>query len=200
MIIADIDQLSDEWLRAKAGLISASSMDKVVTSKGVLSQSHKAYMYQLAGESFIGRRAESYQNATMLRGIVLEPVARANYAWDNDVEVREVGICYKDEKKRIGCSPDGLISEDGGLEIKCPEIHTHIQYLLEKKLPTTYFQQVQSSLFITDREWWDFMSYYPGLPDFIIRVYPDKAFHANLDVILKTFVFELDEMIEKLKN
>jgi hypothetical protein len=153
----------------------------------------------LAGESITGKKTETYQSAAMTRGIEMEPEARALYEMLTDNEVQQVGCCYKDEKKNYLCSPDGLIDPDGGWEGKCPLIHTHVEYLLKNKLPTAYIQQVQGSLFITGRKWWDFTSYFPGLPMLIVRVKPDKEFHAKLKKELDKFVVELAAMIKKLK-
>jgi hypothetical protein len=200
MIPVDIEQGSPEWFSEKAYKPSASCFDKIVTSKGERSAQRKAYLYQLAGESIVGQKVETYQSQAMTRGIEMEPEARTLYEMLTDNEVRQVGCCYKDEKKNYLCSPDGLIDPDGGFEVKCPMVHTHVGYLLKGKLPTAYIQQVQGSMLITGAQWWDFMSYYPELPPLIVRVYPDKEFHEKLEKELNKFVVELEQTIEKLKE
>ena len=129
----------------------------------------------------------------MQRGIELEPEARALFQLITGKEVAEVGICYHDERKDRSCSPDGLSEEDEGLEIKCPSLAVHIEYLLGNKLPTAYFQQVQGSLYITGLERWHFFSYYPCIKPFHIVVERDEVWIAKLSKALDNFVVELDE-------
>uniref|UniRef100_A0A6H1ZFG2 Putative exonuclease n=1 Tax=viral metagenome TaxID=1070528 RepID=A0A6H1ZFG2_9ZZZZ len=196
MIILDLEQRSPEWYQAKAGLPSASDFDKILTLKGEPSKSRQKYLYQLAGEKIIGVKEATYQSFAMQRGVELEAEARNYYELLYD-SVQEVGLCLADNKL-YGCSPDGLVGEDGGLEVKCPSLAVHIEYLLKGGLPSDYFQQVQGSLFVTGRKWWDFMSYYPNCQAHIIRVTPDKEFHRALAVELQLFCKELDEITKKL--
>lgn len=199
MIVIDCEQMSEQWFAEKAGKPSASNFDKIITTKGEPSKMAKKYLYQLAGESITGLKTESYQNAAMLRGIELEPQARSLFEMIHDVEVKQVGLCYPDEQKKYLCSPDGLL-EDAGLEIKCPEIHTHVSYLIEGKLPTDYFQQVQGGMAVTGLPFWHFMSYFPGLPPFIIKVERDDAFISKLKTELDVFCFDLVTTVKKLKE
>lgn len=199
MIIIDCEQMSEQWFAEKAGKPGASSFDKIVTTKGEPSKQAKNYLYQLAGETLTGLKAESYQNAAMIRGIELEPDARSLFEMIHDVEVERVGLCYPDEQKKYLCSPDGLIGNEG-LEIKCPIMHTHVSYLLEQKLPTEYFQQVQGSMAVTGFESWWFMSYYPGIAPFIIKVVRDDVFIAKLTAELNSFCQELAMTVKKLKE
>lgn len=201
MIVIDCEQGGEQWFAEKAGKPSASNFDKVVTTKGEPSKQAKKYLYQLAGESITGLKAESYQNASMLRGIELEPQARSLFELIHDVEVKQVGLCYPDEQKKYLASPDGLIvGKEEGIELKCPEIHTHVSYLMEGKLPTDYFQQVQGSMLVTGFETYWFMSYYPGLPPFIIKVERDNAFLERLKAELDSFCMELAMTVKRLKE
>jgi putative phage-type endonuclease len=199
MIIVDCEQLSDEWFAARCGVPSASRFNKIVTTNGDRSKQATAYMYQLAGERIIGKAEETYMSASMQRGIEMEPKARQLYEMINDVDVQEVGLCYNDEHKQCSCSPDGLI-DPKGLEIKCPEIHTHIDYLLRGKLPTAYFQQVQGSMLVTGYDEWDFMSYFPGLPPLIVTVERNENFITALSEQLDEFCFDLAITTRKLKE
>ena len=199
MIILDCKQLDETWWKAKCGLPSAGSFDQIVTSKGEPSKQKQKYLYQLAGELVSGIKPESYTNQAMLRGIEMESEARKYFEFVNDVEVNQVGLVYYDEQKQFSCSPDGLL-EDAGLEIKCPLIHTHVGYLLENKLPTDYFQQVQGSMFVTGFNFWNFLSYYPGLPSLMIQVERDEKFIEKLKAEISKFCFELAEITTKLQN
>jgi putative phage-type endonuclease len=199
MKIIECEQNTPEWFKIKCGVPSASNFDKIVTTSGDKSKSTKKYMYQLAGEKITGVKEETYQNAAMLRGIELEPEARNYYELLNDVEVQQVGFCLHD-KEHCGCSPDGLVGEHGLIEIKCRSLAVHVECLINNKLPTIYFQQVQGQLYVTGREWCDFMSYYPGdIKQLIVRVYPDKLFQKSLEIELNLFCDELNQTIERIK-
>ena len=195
----DIEQGSPEWLALRVGLPTASCFDKIITTKGVPSKSAKKYIYQLAGERMLGFSPEGYQNDAMIRGNELEPEARAAYEFITERKVKEVGFCFKDDRKLYGASPDGVIGEDGGLEIKCPTLAVAIEYLDKGKLPTAYVQQVQGTLLVTGRLWWDFLSYYPGLPPLIVRVERDEKLIAALSYELESFCIDLDELTERLR-
>lgn len=198
MIIEDFKQGSPEWFAARVGIPSASIFDKLITSKGVLSTSRQKLIYKLAGEKIIGEKEEGYTNGAMQRGIELEPEARALFELITGLEVEEVGLCYYDERKDRSCSPDGLVGKDEGLEIKCPELQTHVEYLIGGKLPTKYIQQVQGSLYITGLDRWHFFSYYPGMRPFHIVVERDEVFIAKLDKALNDFVTELEDTYKLL--
>ena len=198
MRVVNCEQRSPEWFAARLGVPSASEFDKIITTKGDPSKQAEKYLYRLAGEFVSGKAEETYQNASMARGVELELEARQLYEFSHNVEVVQVGFCLSDDV-RAGCSPDGLIGEDGGMEIKCPIVSTHVEYLLGGVLPSEYFQQVQGSLFITGRKWWDFMSYYPGLKPLIVRVYPDQKFIPALRAELASFAGKLDGVISRIK-
>lgn len=198
LIENSFEQRSPEWYAAKAGIPSASNFDKIITTTGQPSKQAEKYMYQLAGERLLGKIEEGYCNAAMTRGIEMEPEARQFYEVLHDCEVEQVALVYRDERKLYSCSPDGLLPS-GGLEIKCPSLAVHIEYMLGGKLPATYYQQVQGSLFVTGLEWWDFESYYPGVKPFLIRVEPDLKFHAKLEAALEQFCTELDKITDKLR-
>ena len=199
MIILDVPQLSDEWFSARVGVPSASNFDKIITMSGKPSTQRQKYLYQLAGEKVTGCKEESYQNAAMLRGIELEPEARNWYEWHTGNDVTEVGLCYLDDNKNVSCSPDGLIGEAGGLEIKCPSLSVHAEYLYSGKIPATYYQQVQGSLYVTSRKWWDFLSYYPGkINSLLVTVERDEKFITKLADELEKFNLELDKIYRKI--
>lgn len=190
-------QNSPEWYLARCGVPSASNFDKIVTTKGEPSKQRTKYLWQLAGERITKKPEESYQNASMLRGNEMQSEAKSLYEIINDVTVQEVGFCLDDSNK-YGSSPDGLIGEDGGLELKCPQMATHVGYLLDNTVPTDYIQQVQGNLLVTGRKWWDFKSYYPGIKPLIIRVYPDEKFLKLLKSELIMFCEELETVVKKI--
>jgi len=192
------DQLSPEWFEARCGVPGASSFDKIITSKGDPSAQAYKLMLKFAVERVSGKSEESFTSFSMQRGIELEAEARGAYELIMDSKVDCVGFCVADGEYLYGCSPDGLVGEDGGIEIKCPSAAVHAEYLLANKLPTEYFQQVQGSLHVTKRKWWDFVSYYPSVRPLIVRVYPDLEFHKKLETEMKKFCIELDKTINKI--
>lgn len=198
MIIVDCVQGTEEWFKIKAGLPSASNFDKIITTKGEPSKQSQKYLYQLAGEKITGLKDATFQSEAMDRGIELEAEARQFYEMVRDCKVDQVGLCIHD-KKRYSCSPDGLVGEDGLLEIKCPLIATQVGYLLDGEVPTDYFQQVQGQLLVTGRKWCDFVSYYPGLKPLIVRVMPDPGFIQKLEIELETFCNRLEDVIKKIQ-
>ena len=193
MIIENFEQGSPEWFAARVGIPSASVFDKLITSKGALTTSRQKLIYKLAGEKVLGEKEEGYSNGAMQRGIELEPEARSLFELITGKEVKEVGLCYYDERKDRSCSPDGLVGDKQGLEIKCPSLAVHVEYLLSNKLPTAYFQQVQGSMYITGLDQWHFFSYYPGIKPFHIIVERDEIWIAKLGKMLDNFVAELEE-------
>lgn len=199
MIIENVVQGTEEWKKERAGIPTASSFDKIITTKGEPSKQRTKYMYQLVAERITGVKEENYQNGVMQRGIQMEEEARRMYELMTGNTVMQVGVCYPDEKKPYGCSPDGLIGDDGAIEIKCPTSAVHVGYLLEGVLPTDYFQQVQGQLLITGRKWVDFFSFYPGLKPLLIKVKPDKKFIEALKTELESFCGELAEITERIR-
>ncbi len=197
MKLIECEQKTPEWHAARCGIPTASNFDKLITTTGKQSTQRTKYMYQLAGECVSGKAEVGYQSSAMLRGIEIEEEARSFYEFTSSVEVQRVGFCLSDCGK-YGASPDGLVGEDGMLEIKCPTLAVHVGYLLEGKLPTDYFQQTQGQLFVTGRKWSDFISYYPGLTPLVIRVLPDADFHASLNLELVSFCAELEQIIKRI--
>jgi putative phage-type endonuclease len=198
--IIDVVQGTPEWHASKCGVPSASNFDKIVTTKGEPSKQREKYLYQLAGERIIGKAEETYQNGAMFRGIEMEAEARLLYELRTSETVQQVGFCVTEGKHIFGASPDGVIGEDGLLEIKCPLLSTHVSYLLGGCLPVEYFQQVQGQLLVTGRKWLDFVSYYPGIKPHVYRVKPDKKFMEALEYELNGFCVELEVITKKLKE
>lgn len=197
MRLIECVQGTTEWHAARCGIPTASEFDKIITTQGKQSTQRTKYMYKLAGESIAGAEENSYQSAAMIRGNETEAEARRFYEFATGESVDEVGFCLSD-CGRYGASPDGLVGEDGQVEIKCPTLAVHVGYLLAGVLPTEYFQQTQGQLFVTGRKWSDFVSYYPGIKPLIVRVYPDGSFHKMLGVELEGFCGELEQLTLRL--
>jgi hypothetical protein len=200
MIIRDdIIQGTEAWFIEHAGKPGASSFNKIITTSGSPSKQANDYALQLAGEYLLGTVEHGYVSFAMQQGLDRENEARELYEMLHGVEVQQVGMVYKDERQDRLCSPDGLM-DGAGLEIKCPILKTHVKYLLGKKLPTEYFCQVQGSLYITGYDAWDFLSYFPGLPPFLITVERNEKFISALAGELDNFIDKLIVTIRKLKE
>ncbi len=193
----DCVQGSKEWYQARCGMPTSSNFDRIVNIDGKQSKQREKYLYLLAGERILGRPEETYKNEIMQRGNEIEAEARQLYELITGQNVAQVGLCVANG---YGASPDGLVGEDGLLEIKCPILSTHIFYLLKGMLPTDYFQQIQGQLLVTGRKWVDFMSYYPALKPLIIRVEPNIEFQKKLRIELEVFCMELDDITKKLQE
>jgi len=192
-VVMDVEQHSEEWLRLRCGVASSSSFDKIITpSTGKASTQAVAYRHKLLAEWLTGKPVESLDGMHWIdRGTETEPEARAYYEMESGCEVEEVGLIFLDKRRLIGCSPDGLVAPDGGLEIKCPAPHTHLGYWLDGRLPTAYVPQVQGAMWVTGRKWWDFLSYHPDMEPLIVRVKRDEAYIAKMKVVIEAFVAKM---------
>lgn len=197
MRIIECQQGTPEWYAARLGIPTASEFDSIITpKKGDLAAAHEGYIDQLIDESVRVDAERAFKgNQHTERGKELEPEARDLYAFLRDVSPQVVGFILNDSED-AGFSPDSLIDDDGGLEIKCPDGPTHVGYLRAGNIPDKYKPQVHGSILLSKRKWWDFMSYCPGHKPLIVRVVPD-AFTEKLAMHLNFFVKKL--AIEKQK-
>lgn len=190
--IFDCEQGSPEWFAARRGVPTASNFGALL-AKGE-GKTRRSYLLKLAGEAITGECAESFGNAHTDRGHAMEPDARNLYAFARDVEPTLVGFM---RRGRAGASPDSLIGSDGLLEIKTKLPHLHLDVLDKGKLPSEHVAQVQGQLYIAGREYCDFVSYWPRLPLFCVRVERDEKYITTLKQAIADFVGELDTYIER---
>ena len=195
--ILQADQGTQEWLDARLGCPSASQFCKLVTTAGKPSASADDYISELIAERITGEREPIYVNEWMQRGTELEPEARATYEFIHGVDVEEVGFIL-DDSGEFGCSPDGLVGEDGGVEFKCPAPKNHIAWSRKGVCPSKHYAQVQGCLYITGRKWWDFMSYHPDMKPFIVRVERDEEFIEKLAEQISLAVEEIKSEVRNL--
>lgn len=196
-IIRGIEQGSQDWLNLRAGVVTASNFSAVI-SKG---QMRKTYMMKLAAERLTGQLGDNFTNSAMEWGTEHEPQARANYEFETFNSVEEVTFVKVSDW--VGVSPDGLIGDDGMLEIKCPNTNTHIETVIANKMPTKHKPQVQGQLWAAQRQWCDFVSFDPRLPTnqlFITRVERDEKYINELKQAIDTFVNELQEVVARFSN
>jgi putative phage-type endonuclease len=203
--MTEIIQGSAEWFAQRIGKVTASRVaDVIAKTKTGYSTSRDNYMAQLVCERMTGVVAESYSNAAMQHGTDTEPLARAAYEAHADVLVDEVAMIAHPTIEAAGASPDGLVGDDGLVEIKCPNTATHLETLRTKKVPTKYNIQMQWQMASTGRKWCDFVSFDNRLPEhlqlFVVRVKRDDAFIAELEQEVSKFIKELDATVEFFKK
>jgi putative phage-type endonuclease len=200
-----MEQRSEEWFAARCGKVTASRVaDIIAKTKTGPSASRENYLAQLVCERMTGKPAESYSNAAMQWGTDQEPFARAAYEAAKDVLVQEVGFVVHPTIEGAGASPDGLVGEFGLVEIKCPNTATHIQTLLDQKVPEKYNIQMQWQMACTGRKWCDFASFDPrmeeGLQLFIKRVEYHPLYVAELEKEVINFLMDVEDKIRKLNK
>ena len=195
--IFNCEQGSNEWRQHRAGIPTA-SMFATVMAQGwgkTESKTRRKYMLQLIGERMTGEPMETYSNHHMERGKIMEAEARDMYVFMTDTDIEQIGFIRNGEK---GCSPDSLVTNDGLLEIKTKLPHLHFEVLLANKLPPEHTAQVQGQIWTAEKEWCDFMSYWPKLKPFIHRVYRDEDYIKTLHSAVRQFNDEMLELEQKL--
>lgn len=191
MIIHPAEQGTPEWLQARCGIPTASNFDRIVTPGGKVSRQREAYMHRLLAEWMTGSPEPSYQSDAMMAGYMRQPEAVKWFELVHDVTAQEVGFCYKDERKIVGCSPDGLVGQDSGIEIKCPEGTAHVAFLMQPELPWKYIPQVQGSMWVTGREQWHFLSYHEAMPPYAVVVDRDEVYQEFLSEQVELFIADM---------
>lgn len=202
MIAFAVPQGSPEWHAARRGIATASRFGDIMTPKTMkLGAGAKTYAYELLAQEFVPPHywiKPDFQSYAMEHGTNTEREARKYFEFTTDLVVDEVGF-IKTDCGRFGCSPDGLIGDDSGLELKCPLHTTQIKYLLDGELPAEYAAQVHGSMIVTKRNHWRFMSYAVGLDPLIIEVTPND-YTVALAACLEEFWVMYEGMRAKLRK
>lgn len=198
-MIYEIEQGSPEWFKARLGIPTASQFGAIVKrlKSGGYSKERTSYLYQLAGEIITGEVVDTYSGGHLARGKAMEAQARDLYAFSESVEVTPVGFV---RSGRAGASPDGLVGANGTLEVKTKLPHLLIESILGEDTPEDHVAQVQGQIWVSEREWCDFVAYWPGMPIFVKRAYRDAAYIANLEAEVERFNDELDRVVEKIRR
>jgi putative phage-type endonuclease len=199
-------QGSDEWFKARLGKVTASRLVEVMTNGNgeAKSVTREKYKMDLACELLSNTKAESFTNDAMARGAELEPIARMFYEVKFNVVVQEVGFINHPFVLMSGASPDGLVSDDGMIEIKCPNKNTHGTTILNGEISTKYMCQMQWQMACAGRAWCDYVSFCPemidGLELFVKRVPRDDEFIAKAEQAVTKFYDEVIEIITQIKG
>lgn len=196
-----MEQRTDEWFAARLGKVTASNIAKVMAKGG--GATRKNYMAQLVCETLTGQKEETFKSASMERGNELEAVAREMYCLNEfDATVTETGFILHPTIELFGASPDGLVNDDGLIEIKCPNTATHIETIKTGKPKREYLLQMHGQMMCTGRRWCDFVSYDNRLPEnlayFKTRIVFDEGLASEIETGIREFTKELREEIEFL--
>lgn len=199
-----IEQGSQEWLQERCGKVTASRIaDLMARTKTGWGASRANYAAQLVTERLTGCVAPSFTNAAMIHGTETEPEARRAYEFFVDRDVQQVGFIPHPTIAMAGASPDGLVGEDGLVEIKCPATATHIDTLLTETIPDKYVKQMMFQMICTGRKWCDFASYDPRLPErmrlFVKRVEFNAEAAEEIEAAVRDFLAEIDNTVAQLR-
>lgn len=208
MIISTCDQRSEAWYSARCGKVTGTRFKTLMS--GLTTKGFNDLVSDVMAEQLTEQIEPTYTNEIMQRGIDLEPEAIKEYEHLFECNVDQVGFIEPDEDTEfyswVGISPDGLIGEgltgiyNGLIEVKCPLAKTHLGYIYDGVLPSEYVHQVQGQLYVTGLDWCDFMSYYPGMKPFIIRVLPDKELHEQFSERLRVFIKQVNDKLKIYNN
>lgn len=205
MKIAAVEQGSEAWFAARIGRVTASRVaDILARTKSGPSASRAGYLGELVAERLTGQSAASgFINDDMRRGTELEPLARATYETRTGNMVQEVGFVLH-PTLMAGASPDGLIGDDGLLEIKCPRTHVHIEYIEANKPPAKYLPQMAWQCICTGRAWCNFVSFDPRMPErlqlFIAHYEPPRDYLREVEAEVAAFLAEVDTKVAFLSK
>lgn len=198
-----IEQGTPEWFAQRLGKVTASRVaDIIAKTKTGVAASRGNYLAQLVAERLTGQAADSFKSGAMQHGIETEPMARMAYETETGQMVTEVAMIQHPKIEMAGASPDGLVGEDGLVEIKCPNTSTHIATLMADKAPSGYMAQMQWQMACTGRAWVDFVSFDPRMPEdmqlFIKRVPRDEKLIDEYEAEVIKFLAEVQETVDKL--
>lgn len=196
-LLSDLEQRSEEWYAARRGMVTASAVSALLTPTLRVAENDTArgLTLTLAAERITGRTEETPITSDMWRGIEHEPFARAVYA-EHFAPVTELGFMVREEDGwRLGYSPDGLVDDDGLIEIKCPRAKAHIVTILTDEVPAKYMAQLQAGLLASGRAWIDYVSFVGGLPLYRKRVYPDARWHDAITAACLAFEARVAEIV-----
>jgi putative phage-type endonuclease len=192
-----LEQGSDEWHDARRGIVTASVVGRLITPtlKVASNDYSRGLTAALVSERISGWTEPSYTNADMWRGVTCEPIARDAYS-EHHAPAVECGFLRRDEATwTLGYSPDGLVGDDGLLEIKAPRAKGHVATILSDEVPAQHMAQCQAGLLVTGRKWLDFVSFCGGLPLFVKRVLPDPRWYEVIVAAVEQFETTAAEMV-----
>lgn len=207
MKIIECNQRSMTWFQAHCAVVTSSSMESVfdLTQKGLPGAKRKAYFRQKLAELMTGIAIQNnYISWQMDQGIEKEPLGIAAYEREEGIMVEAIGFALHDSIPRFGCSPDGLVGDDGLIELKCPMPGTHLQSVMDRCIPEMYLGQIRAQLCVTGRAWCDFVSFSPEVPKpaqlMVMRYSRTAEDMATIEKAVNDFNAEVDAAVEKIRG
>jgi hypothetical protein len=198
MIIHEVEQRSVEWMQLRAGILTASEMNQILTDElePRTGEMVNTYMARKVAENWFGGVLPGFSNYNTDAGEIIEQEAIPWFAFEYGVEVKKVGFITTDDGK-VGCSPDGLL-EIGGIEVKSPQAQNHFKWLLKGKLPGEHAAQVHGSMWVTGATEWKFLSYHRRTPALVLTVERDDAIQARIREAVEMFLDKFDRAKARL--
>lgn len=199
-VYENLEQRSDEWYEARRGIVTASTVGQLITTKTIKPAANdhsRGLTAQLVAERISGWVEPSFTTADMLRGIESEPIARDLYA-EKYAPVTECGFMVRDEGTWVlGYSPDGLVGDEGLIEVKAPRPKSHVATVLSGQVPSYHMAQLQAGLLVSGRQWVDFISFCGGLPMWTKRVHRDERWHDAIIDAVTAFELTATEQVAR---
>ena len=206
MMVASAEQRTADWFAARTGKVTASRVKDVLAKlkSGKPGADRERYLWELVAERLTGQATRHFQNAAMSHGVEYEINARIEYEFRTSESVQEIGFCIHRTFDHFGCSPDGLVGEYGLVEIKCPfNSAVHLQTLIAGEMPAEHMPQVQAQLAVMGREWCDFVSFDPRMPDpyncFIARINRDEKYIELMLAEIGAFLEEVADTVKRVE-
>jgi len=199
--IIDCKQGESSWHFARAGIPTASEFDRLVTPEFKIrtGDTPKTYLHEKLAEKLMGQPLEfDVDTFAMDQGRLLESEALPWLDFAHGIKAERIGFCTTDDGL-VGCSPDGLVGDNCGVEVKCPRPQKHLSYLLAGELPKEYAAQVYGSMYVTGSSSWYFLSYSRQFPKFLLKIERDEAIMSALDKALREFTNNMDAALAKIK-
>jgi exodeoxyribonuclease (lambda-induced) len=203
MRVVSCEQGSPAWLEHRCGKITASRVGDaiaVLKRKEGESAARAKYRLELITERLTGLATDHYVSSDMERGTELEPYARASYEVDREVMVDRVGLVLHPKWDYASASPDGLVGNDGGIEIKCGRITTHVEWMQAGVVPEEHRPQMYWNMLCCEREWWDFVSYHPRFKPWVVRLQRDEEIIKRMEDEVFKFNEEVDKGVRDLAH
>ena len=195
---AEMVQGSAEWLEARRGLLTASTIGQLISPKTLAvagNETARMLTYQLVAERATGHVEDTYQSHDMIVGTLEEPRARTWYSRVRTSPVAEIGFMVREwDGIRLGYSPDSLVGSDGLIEIKTRVPKHQVQVLNAQAVPAAHMAQLQAGLYVSGRDWIDYISWCGGLPPFVQRVEPDPDWEAAIITAAEAFEYAAQRM------
>lgn len=201
MKIVPVEQGSVDWMLARAGIPTASEFDQLLTPEFKIRSGEmpRTYLAKKVAEKWLGAPLPASNVFDMDQGQILEQEAKPFYELQYGEQIRSVGFITSDDGT-VGCSPDGLLGDDCGIEIKCPAIHTHLGYLLSGQLPKEYAAQVHGAMFVTERPRWKFLSYRRHFPPLLVTVERDEEIQSKIAEAITRFTKQMEVAMKFLED